>query len=127
MIPIAKPLIGKEEIESVIGVLQSGTIAEGQRVKEFEEAFAAYAGARYGVAVSSGTTALHLALLALGVGPDDEVITTPFSFIATANAALYAGAKPVFADVEPGTFCIDPAAIKEKITLRTKAIIPVDL
>ena len=127
MIPIAKPLIGSEEIDSVISVLKSGVIAEGQMVKEFEKEFAAYVGALDAVAVSSGTAALHLALLALGIGPGDEVITTPFSFIATANTVLYAGARPVFADVEPDTFCINPEAIKKKISKRTKAIIPVDL
>jgi len=127
MIPIAKPLIGQEEIDGVISVLKSGTIAEGPKVKEFEEEFAKYVGADYAVAVNSGTAALHVALLAKGVGEGDEVITTPFTFIATANSILYTGAKPVFADVEPDTFNIDPEEVKNKITNRTKAIIPVDL
>ncbi|BAI60968.1 putative aminotransferase [Methanocella paludicola SANAE] len=127
MIPIAKPLIGQEEIDGVINVLRSGTIAEGPKVKEFEEAFAKYIGVKHAVAVNSGTAALHVSLLAKGIGKGDEVITTPFTFIATANSILYTGAKPVFADVEASTFNIDPEAIKNKITKRTKAIIPVDL
>jgi perosamine synthetase len=127
MIPIAKPLIGQEEIRGVIDVLKSGTIAEGPKVKEFEEAFASYIGTKHAVAVNSGTAALLVALLARGIGPGDEVIVPPFTFIATANAALFAGAKPVFADVEPATFNIDPAEIERKITKKTKAIIPVDL
>jgi perosamine synthetase len=127
MIPIAKPLIGQEEIRGVIDVLQSGTIAEGPRVKQFEEAFASYIGTKHAVAVNSGTAALHVALLARDIGPGDEVIVPPFTFIATANAVLFAGAKPVFADVEPDTFNIDPAEIEKKITRRTRAIIPVDL
>ncbi|CAJ37090.1 DegT/DnrJ/EryC1/StrS family aminotransferase [Methanocella arvoryzae] len=127
MIPIAKPLIGQEEINGVVSVLQSGTLAEGPRVKEFEEAFASYTGVRHAIAVNSGTAALHVALLAKGIGKDDEVIVPPFTFIATANSVLFAGAKPVFADVDPETFNIDPEKIKEKITKRTRAIIPVDL
>ncbi len=126
MINIAKPLIGKEEKEAVMQVLDSGVIAQGPRVKEFEEKFAAYAGAKYGVAVSSGTTALHIALLANGVGPGDEVVTTPFTFIASANAVLYSGARPVFADVGED-FNLDPSKIEEKITPKTKAILPVHL
>ncbi|OPY27813.1 MAG: Aspartate aminotransferase [Methanocella sp. PtaU1.Bin125] len=127
MIPIAKPLIGQEEIRGVIDVLQSGTIAEGPKVKEFEEAFASYIGTKHAVAVNSGTAALHVALLARDIGPGDEVIVPPFTFIATANAVLFAGARPVFADVEPDTFNIDPGEIEKKITRRTRAIIPVDL
>jgi dTDP-4-amino-4,6-dideoxygalactose transaminase len=127
MIPIAKPLIEEEEIENGITVLKSGIIAEGPKVKEFEEAFAKYIGVKHAVAVNSGTAALHVALLAKGIGEGDEVITTPFSFIATANSVLYTGAKPVFADVKAGTFNIDPEDIKNKITKKTKAIIPVDL
>jgi perosamine synthetase len=127
MIPIAKPLIGQEEIDGVMGVLKSGTIAEGPKVKEFEEAFGKYVGAGHAIAVNSGTAALHVALLARGIGKGDEVITTPFTFIATANSVLYTGARPVFVDVEPETFNIDPALIEEKITRKTKAIIPVDL
>ncbi|HMK46817.1 MAG TPA: DegT/DnrJ/EryC1/StrS family aminotransferase [Methanocella sp.] len=127
MIPIAKPLIGHEEINGVVSVLRSGTLAEGPRVKEFEEAFASYIGVKYAVAVNSGTAALLVSLLAKGIGNGDEVIVPPFTFIATANAVLFAGAKPVFADVNPDTFNIDPELIRQKITKNTRAIIPVDL
>jgi perosamine synthetase len=127
MIPIARPIIGEDEINAVIEVLRSGNIAEGQKVKDFEEAFAKYAGTSFAVAVNSGTAALHVALLAHGIGPGDEVITTPFSFVATANSVLFTGAKPVFADIREDTFNIDPNSIIEKITPRTKAIIPVHL
>lgn len=127
MIPIAKPQIGKEEKQAVLEVLESGMLAQGPKVEEFEEKFARYVGAKYAVAISSGTTALHLALLAHGVGPGDEVITSPFSFVSSANAALYVGAKPVFVDIEPDYFCLDPRWIEKKITKKTKAIIPVDL
>jgi dTDP-4-amino-4,6-dideoxygalactose transaminase len=127
MIPIAKPLLGKEEIDAVTEVLNSGMIAQGPKVEEFELAFSEYTGSEYAAAVNSGTAALHIALLAHGIGKEDEVITSPFSFIATANSILYTGAKPVFADIEPNTFNIDPERIKEKITSRTRAIMPVHL
>lgn len=127
MIPVATPIIDEEEIQEVIKVLKSGFIAQGPRVAEFEEKFAAYVGTDHAVATSSGTTALHLALLATGVGKGDEVITTPFSFAATANAALYVGATPVFADIDPLTYNIDPERIEELITPSTRAIIPVHL
>ena len=127
MIPIAKPLIDQEEIDGVVSVLKSGTIAEGPKVKEFEEAFAKYIGAGHAIAVNSGTAALHVALLAKGIGKGDEVITTPFSFIATANSVLYTGAKPVFADIDESTYNLDPNGLEKKITKNTKAIIPVDL
>ncbi len=127
MIPIAKPLVGIDEINAVIEVIKSGVIAEGPKVKEFEQAFAEYTGVEHAIAVNSGTAALHAALLAHGVRRGDEVITTPFTFIATSNSILFAGAKPVFADIEKDTFNINPDAILEKITSRTKAIIPVHL
>ena len=127
MIPVAKPLIGEEEIEEVEKVLRSGFIAQGPKVAEFEEAFANYVGAEHAVATSSGTTALHVALLALGVGKGDEVITTPFSFAATGNCALYVGARPVFVDIDPSTFNLDPEGIEDAITEKTKAILPVHL
>lgn len=127
MIPIAKPLVGEEEIEAVVSVMRSGMIAEGPRVKDFEDAFKSYIGTEHAVAVNSGTAALHVALLAKGIGPGDEVITTPFTFIASSNSVLFTGAKPVFADIVPETFNIDPEDIKNKLTPRTKAIIPVDL
>ncbi|WP_321211124.1 DegT/DnrJ/EryC1/StrS family aminotransferase [Methanothermobacter sp. DP] len=127
MIPVATPIIDEEEIEEVVKVLKSGFIAQGPRVAEFEEKFASYVGTEHAVATSSGTTALHLALLAAGIGRGDQVITTPFSFAATANAALYVGAEPVFADIDPETYNIDPEGIEELITPSTRAIIPVHL
>ena len=127
MIPISKPLIGKEEIEAVIGVLESGQLAQGPRVLEFEEHFAAFCGVRHAIATSSGTTALVAALLAHGIGPGDEVITTPFTFVASANSILATGAKPVFADIDEGSYNIDPDLLAAKITSRTKAILPVHL
>lgn len=127
MIPIAKPIIGNEEIDKVVEVLRSGRVAQGRKVAEFEEAFAAYIGTDYAVAVNSGTAALHLALLAHGIGEGDEVITTSFSFIATGNAILFTGAEPVFVDINEKTFNIDPDRVEEKITSLTKAILPVHL
>ena len=127
MIPIAKPLIGEEEKQAVLEVLDSGMLAQGQKVKAFEEAFADMCDVQYAIATSSGTTALHVAMLARGIGPGDEVITTPFTFIASANSILYVGARPVFVDINPATFNIDPAQIEAAITPRTKAIMPVHL
>jgi perosamine synthetase len=127
MISIAHPLVGAEEKQAVLEVLDSGMLAQGSRVRAFEEAFAGLCGVRYAVATSSGTTALHLALLAHGIGAGDEVITTPFSFIATANSVLYTGASPVFVDIDSITFNLDPQRIEEAITPRTKAILPVHL
>ncbi len=108
-------------------VLESGELVQGKWVAEFERAFAAFCGAEHAIATSSGTTALHVALLANGIGAGDEVITTAFTFIASTNAILYVGAKPVFADIEPDTFNIDVAQVERLITSRTKAILPVDL
>jgi perosamine synthetase len=127
MIPIAKPFIGEDEVNAVTGVLRSGNIAEGHKVKDFETAFAEYAKTKGAVAVNSGTAALHVALLAHNIGKGDEVLTTPFTFVASANSVLFTGAKPVFVDIEENTFNIDPESIAEKITSRTKAIIPVHL
>jgi perosamine synthetase len=127
MIPIAKPIISDEEVEEVVKVLRSGFIAQGPRVAEFEDNFAEYVGVEHAVASSSGTTALHLALLAADIGPGDEVITTPFSFAATGNSILYVGAKPVFVDIDKKTYNIDPEKIEEAITENTKAIMPVHL
>ncbi|OQD59605.1 putative aminotransferase [Methanobrevibacter arboriphilus JCM 13429 = DSM 1125] len=126
-IPIASPIIGEEEIEEVVKVLKSGFIAQGPKVAEFEEKFAEFVGAKYGIATSSGTTALHVALLACGIKEGDKVITTPFSFAATGNSILYTGAKPVFVDIDPKTFNIDPNKIENAITEKTKAIMPVQL
>jgi perosamine synthetase len=127
MIPIAKPLLGIEEQQAVLEVLNSGILAQGPRVKAFEEAFAALCGTRFAIATSSGTTALHVALLAEGIGSGDEVVTTPFTFIASVNSILYTGAQPVFVDIDPKTFNIDHHLIEEAITLRTKAIMVVHL
>ncbi len=127
MIHIAKPLIGEEEKQAVLEVLDSGIIAQGPRVKAFEEDFAKMVDVGYGVATTSGTTALHTALLAHGVGPGDEVITSPFTFIASANSVLFTGATPIFVDIDPVTFNIDPALIEAAITEKTKAIMPVHL
>jgi dTDP-4-amino-4,6-dideoxygalactose transaminase len=127
VIPVAQPVIGDEEVEAVTTVLRSGQLVQGDVVRRFEGRFADLVGARHAVAVSSGTAALHLAILAHGIGPGDEVITSPFTFVATANAVLYAGARPVFVDIREDTYNLDPALIEEKITERTKAILPVHL
>jgi perosamine synthetase len=127
MIPISKPLIGKEEKEAVLAVLDSGQLAQGPRVLEFEQRFAAFCGVKHAIATSSGTTALVAALLSHGVGPGDEVLTSPFTFIASANAILFTGAKPVFVDIDQESYNIDPNLIEEKITERTKAVLPVHL
>jgi len=126
-IPIAKPEIGPEENAAVLAVMQSGQLAQVAEVASFEAEFAAACGSHFAIATSNGTTALHLALLAHGIGAGDEVITVSFSFIATANSILYTGAKPVFVDIEPDTFNIDPTKIEAAITPRTKAIMPVHL
>ncbi len=126
-VPIAKPIIGEAEIENVVEVLKSGMIAQGPKVAEFEEKFANWVGAKYGIATNSGTAALHVALLACGIGPGDEVITTPFTFIASGNAIVYTGATPVFADIDLDTYDIDPLTIEDLITDKTKAILPVQL
>ncbi|PWH19380.1 MAG: aminotransferase DegT [Ardenticatenia bacterium] len=127
MIPVAKPMIGEEEKQAVLEVLDSGILAQGPRVQAFEEAFAEMCGVRYAIATSSGTTALHIALLAHGIGPGDEVITSPFTFIASANCILYVGARPVFVDIDSQTFNLNPTLLEAAITPRTKAIIPVHL
>jgi perosamine synthetase len=127
MINIASPFLGNEEIEAVDSVLRSGRLAQGPKVEEFEELFASYIGTKYAVATNSGTAALHVALLASGIGAGDEVITSPFTFISTANAIVFCGAKPVFTDIDAVTFNINPASILEKVTPRTRAILPVHL
>ena len=126
-IPIARPLIGNEEIEAVTRVLRSGMLAQGREVELFEREFAEYIGARHAIAVANGTLALDTALKALGIREGDEVITTPFTFIATANAILYQRARPVFADIDPRTYNLNPDRVLEKITHRTRAIIVVHL
>ncbi len=127
MIPIAKPIIEAEEKQAVLEVLDSGILAQGPRVAAFEEAFAEMCSVKHAIATSSGTTALHTALLAHDIGSGDEVVTTPFTFIASANSILYTGARPVFVDIRPDTFNIDPALIEAAITKDTKAIMPVHL
>ncbi len=127
MISIAKPLIGGEEIDEVVKVLKSGLIAQGPKVAEFEERFAEYVNVEHGVATSSGTTALHLALLAADLKKGDEVITTPFTFAATANSILHVDARPVFVDIEPQTYNLDPQKIEEALTEKTRALMPVHL
>jgi perosamine synthetase len=127
MIPVAKPLIGDEEKAAVLAVLDSGQLVQGEITQRFETEFARLCQARYAVAVSSGTAALHLSLLAHGIGPGDEVITSPFTFIASANSVLFCGARPVFVDIEPRTFNLNPDLIEAAITPRTKAILPIHL
>lgn len=127
MIKIAQPVINEEEIKAAIKVLKSGMITQGLKVAEFEDKFAKYCKTKYAVALNSGTAALHCALYACGIKRGDEVITTPFTFVATANSIIMQGAKPIFVDILPDTFNINPAKIEEKITKKTKAVLPVDL
>jgi perosamine synthetase len=124
-IPVARPSVGKREEKAVLEVLRSGWVSQGPRVAEFERRFAAYVGAPCAVAVSSCTTALHLALLAAGVKPGDEVLCPSLSFIATANAIVHAGATPIFVDIDQATYNLDPERIEEAITPRTRAILAV--
>jgi dTDP-4-amino-4,6-dideoxygalactose transaminase len=126
-IHIARPAIDKEEIQAVTEVLKSGNLVQGKKVQAFEEDFSSYIGTKYAVAVSSGTSALQIGLQALDLKKGDEVITTPFTFAATANAIIHCGAKPVFADIDPRTFNIDPARVQDCLTEKTKAIICVHL
>jgi perosamine synthetase len=126
-IPLAKPVLGEAEERAVIDVLRSGQLSLGPKLGEFERRFAAWLGAPHASAVSSGTAGLHLALRAVGVEAGDEVITSPFSFVASANAIVYCGARPVFAEIDPVTLNLDPAAAEAAITPRTKAILPVHI
>jgi len=127
VIPIARPQMGEEEKQRVWEAMSSGSLAQGPRVRELEERFAAFVGVDHAVATSSGTTALHLALMGHGIGPGDEVITVPFTFIASANSILYTGATPVFVDVDERDFTIDVSQVEAAITARTRAIMPVSL
>ena len=127
MIPIARPQLGEEERDAVWEVMRSGLLAQGARVRELEERFAAMVGVDHAVAVSSGTAALHLALLGHGIGPGDEVVTVPFTFIASANSILYTGARPAFVDVNEDDFCMAVDQVEAAITPRTRAIMPVSL
>jgi perosamine synthetase len=124
-IPLSSPDIGQAEIDAVVGVLKSGRLSLGQKLEEFETAFAAYTGAAHAVAVSSGTAALHLAIRALRIGEGDEVIVPSFAFIAVANALRYERAMPIFAEIDPRTLNLDPARIEQAITPRTRAIVVV--
>jgi perosamine synthetase len=126
-VALSRPTIGQAEVDAVSDVLRSGHLAQGEVVAQFEQAFAAYIGCAHAVATSSGTTALQLALLALGIGENDEVITTPFTFIATATSILHVGARPVFADIDPRTLNLAPESVRERMTPRTRAIMPVHL
>ncbi len=126
-VPGHRPILGVEEERAVVRVLNSGNLAQGAEVAGFEADFAAWVGDRPCVAVNSGTSALHLALLALGIGTGDEVVVPSFTFAATANAVALTGATPVFADIAPDTFCLDPSAAEAALTARTAAIMPVHL
>jgi perosamine synthetase len=126
-VPLSGPWLDEREIELVAKVLESGRLSLGPTIDAFEEAFAEAVGAPYAAAVSSGTAGLHLLCITAGVGPGDEVITTPYSFVATANCAIYEGATPVFADIDRRTLNLDPAAVEAAITDRTRAVIGVDI
>jgi dTDP-4-amino-4,6-dideoxygalactose transaminase/acetyltransferase-like isoleucine patch superfamily enzyme len=127
MLTISDPSLGSDEIQAVTDVLKSGMLVQGSQVARFEQLFADHVGTQHAVALNSGTAALHLALLAAGVGEGDEVITTPFSFVSTANAILFCRARPVFVDIEEETFNISPRLLKQAVTPRTKAVIIVHL
>ncbi|MFQ6060690.1 MAG: DegT/DnrJ/EryC1/StrS family aminotransferase [Thermoplasmata archaeon] len=127
MIPIAKPCIGEEEEKAVLEVLRSGILAKGPKAKEFEEKFAKFVGRNFGISTSSGTAALHVALLANKIGKGDEVIIPALSFFATASTVVFCRAKPIFVDVNPETYNLDVSKVEEAITPRTKAIVPVHM
>jgi len=131
MIPINQPIIGEEEIELVKKVLKSGLLTEksgcGYYVSQFEDAFAKYVGSKYAVAMSSGTAALHASLMAVGLRAGDEVVMPSFTFVAAAEAAIFAGGIPIFADIDPDTYCVNPESVEDQISSKTKAIIPVHL
>ena len=127
LIPLAKPQITREERKAVVRVLKSLNLAQGPEVKSFESEFSKIVGDRECVAVNSGTSALHLCLIALGVGPGDEVIVPSFTFAATANVVALVGAKPIFVDIDPKTYCLNPELVEAAVTPQTKAIIVVHL
>jgi perosamine synthetase len=127
IVPLARPVLGPEEEQAVIEVLRSGDLSLGPRVPAFESEFAEWVGAPHASAVSSGTAGLHLALRAVGVSSGDEVVTSPFSFVASANVTLFEGARPVFADIDPRTLNLDPQAAAAAVTERTAALLPVHI
>jgi perosamine synthetase len=126
-IPLSGPWLDEREEELVLEVLRSGRLSLGPTIDRFEDAFAEAVGAPYAVAVSSGTAGLHLLCVAAGIGPRDEVVASPYSFVASANCAIYEGATPVFADIDPRTLNLDPRAVEAAITERTKAVVAVDI
>src|SRR5205085_7647937 len=125
-IPLSRPDVTRLEIEAVVDVLNTSTLSIGPKLDEFERACAKVAGRRHGVGVSSGTAGLHCAMIAAGVGPQHEVITTPFSFVASANCVLFVGAKPVFVDIDPKTLNMDVDKVAAAINPRTKAVVAVE-
>src|SRR4029079_5807739 len=126
-VPLSQPSINADDIAAVLGVLRTPSLSMGPRVRDFERAMSRYTGTAEAVAVNSGTSGLHLCLAAAGIGPGDEVVTTPFSFVASANCALYQGATPVFADIDEDTLNIDPEQVEDRIGPRTRALLPVDV
>jgi len=126
-VPLSRPSITQADIAAVLEVLNSPSLSLGPKLAAFERAMADYSGTAEAVAVNSGTSGLHLCLAAAGIKPGDEVITTPFSFVASANCALYQGATPVFADIDPLTLNIDPNQVEARLTARTRALVPVDV
>lgn len=126
MLSYGRHWIDEDDILAVVTTLRSDWLTTGPKISEFEDAFARHVGAKYAVAVSSGTAALHAAAFAAGLGPGDEAITTPLTFVATSNCILYQGARPVFADITEDSLTIDPSKIKVKVTPRTRALIPAD-
>ncbi len=127
LVPLSRPSIGQDDIAAVLAVLNTPVLSMGPTVHRFERAVAEYVGTAEAIAVNSGTSGLHVCLAAEGIGPDDEVITTPFSFVASANCALYQGARPVFADIDPLTLNLDPGRVEAAVTRRTRAIVSVDV
>jgi len=125
-IPYGRQWIDEKDIEEVIKVLKSDWLTQGPQIEKFEEEIASYVGAKYAVAFNSGTSALHGAMFAAGVTKDNEIISSPITFVASTNAGIYLGAKPIFADIDNRTYCIDTSKIEEKITSKTKVIVPVD-
>src|SRR5437867_956351 len=127
MIPIAKPNLGEEERRAVLEVLESGQLAQGPKVAEFEKAFAGYVGRGHGIAVTNGTAALHIALLAHGIGRGDEVVVPPLTFFASASTVILCGGTPTFADVDRNLYNMDPTLRKAAVTPKTRAVMPVHL